>query len=195
MSLYEKTGIIQTGDIGFSRSPGFVQACIRFFTISRLTHSFLITRACDQMAVLEAGALNVQLVDYTGHYRQKPDVLHWVYRPRKVTAEEAASAISRTFTRFAGENYGWLQLPWFMLRFGWLILTRRKFRIPNPFPGGIICSELVWHYLLLLGGEYAALARSFTPNEVNAADLETMFLAHPDLFDIVLTPGILGRVS
>lgn len=180
----------RVGDIGFSSSPGLIQDLIRFFTFSRLSHSFMFLEVNGSPAAFEAGELNCQVVSYWRHYVIKSGVKHWVYRPTKATPEQIHEAAFQTWVEVSGIHYAWLQLPWFVAAYVFALLTMRRLTIPNPFGGGVICAELVWIYLVNLGGEYKRLAQTFDKDQVNAQDLETLFLSMPDLFDLVHSPGM-----
>jgi hypothetical protein len=92
------------------------------------------------------------------------------------TKAQIATAYARTYTRFSGTKYGFMQILWFVWRyigetFG--VDMRKK---PNFFPNAVICSELGWwalYYLAEQAGKQDIIDKlnEWNSNSFHSADM------------------------
>jgi hypothetical protein len=167
-----------------NNKKGFFPAAIRFFTSSKISHSGLgFFPFGNNPSVIEAGSL-VQVVPFAKHYKLDESKQYWAYQLIKVkSTNEMNQSLNKLFYQFAGVQYGYLQLIWFMYRWINEKIFRRDVRHQkNWLSDGVICSELCWHYLNNFGGEYAELVSGFNPDTIQAQDIWNLILSRPDLF-------------
>lgn len=164
----------KSGSIGFSSGKGFFSNAIRFFSKSHWSHSFLITHPENTIpSVLEASQL-VQKVPYSRY----GGVDHEIY---EIDSPNISNTLDYIYVTYAGAQYGYLQILWFMWR--WLnSLIGRKLTESNWFPNEIICSELVIDYLNALGEPYKSLFEELDPNVVSPQDIYEIVKANPQWF-------------
>jgi hypothetical protein len=145
------------GAVGFSsyvkKSPGilawflrFVGKCIRFFTKSVWTHTFVCLLDDDVLGPLtiEACEINVTVNFMKDYGYLDPDQYRVEIWMPKATDDRINAGLLRV-SGMNGVSYGWFQLPGFILVWVWRKITGKT--VNNPVTGGIICSELVIEYL------------------------------------------------
>jgi hypothetical protein len=178
---------VKPGDIVFStqRNPGFYARGVRFFTKSEWSHCFIImTDVAGEPAALEAD-LKCQVVPFNKEYGEKDIDIYEVYRPIKATKEELEASVNRVYREYAGEVYGFLQIPWFMWdaichRLGW---SSGK----NWFPNGAICSEVAADHQMNINSEYQQAHSAYSDlNRISPEMLARVVKSRPDLFEFVL---------
>ena len=125
---------IEPGMIGFSNNKkgGWL---IRFFTRSKITHSFVITFNVNGIVAVEEASASVQIVPFESHYQGNPNYSYFIYRiiADYVTPEDIQNALTKTFEQFAGVKYGWLQLLWFPYRW-FKVSAISKIVVEHPVP-------------------------------------------------------------
>jgi hypothetical protein len=177
--------VILPGDIGFAgRRSGFYPSAVRWFTNSKWSHCFVVMpEYMGELSVLEAD-LKVQLVPFREEYVHKDEDYYEIWRPKKASIGEKLSACHALYLSSAGGIYGFMQILWFAVRQG---LLKLGINLPgkNWFPGGEICSETLWVYLVYLGGHYRGLFEGMGRNEVSPQDLRAAMQSRPDLFEFV----------
>ena len=174
---------VEVGDIVFSGQykPSFYPRAVSFFTQSKWSHCFLImTDVAGERTALEAD-LKCQIVPFAKEYIEKKRDYYQVFRLPHATSEELAKAANKTYREFAAEEYGFLQIPWFMWdalcdKLGW---NAGK----NWFPEGAICSEILVYFLQNINEHYSNLFKQFDDvNRVNPQDIRNIVDANPDSF-------------
>jgi hypothetical protein len=177
---------IQVGDIVFSgkRKAGFYSKSVMFFTESRWSHCFFImTDVANEKAVLEAD-LKCQVVPWQREYEINDNDYYEVFRPIKASEEEKINSANRVYREYSGEEYGFLQIPWFVWdsickKIGW---SSGK----NWFPSGAICSEVQVDYIQGLNVEYDEAYKDYQDlNRVSPEDSYQIVINRPDLFKFV----------
>ncbi|MBN1114137.1 MAG: hypothetical protein JXA66_02230 [Oligoflexia bacterium] len=186
--------MLKPGDFGFSNSRTFMAALIRFFTgYSRkkndppVIHSLLITSPMlDNVTVEEANFL-VQIVPFESHYAAEPEKEYYLFRikPEFAPPEKIKTALDYTFREFAGYHYGYFQLLWFVYRWIANMIGVNVSHKKNWMSDGVICSELLWHYLNQLGGKVAELVSQFNPDTVQPQELMNVIKNNQDVFEMV----------
>lgn len=175
---------IERGDFGFSDyvGPGFfnfVAKCIRFFTKSRWSHTYVIPLEDDVVGhiVEEAGPMGVVCCSID-KYEDKTEYIAEFWRPM-VTSEDQVDIAIRRIWKMMGKSYGYTQLLGFILVWVWYKITRRKAN--NPIRGGIICSELVLEYLKALFPNEECFKR-MNRDTTSPQDIYKVILDRADLF-------------
>lgn len=159
---------------------GFYSKAIRFFTGGQWTHSatgFFFDRDRNVERILEANLL-VQVSDASPTF-DNPDILYRVYRIVNVNAEAMAAAVEELYDQSNGEMYGVFGIPWHIYRRGAELLGFDMRRARNFFPGGKICSQLVFKILerytvYAQDGVLAAALGNYRSGSVSPADLEEL---------------------
>jgi hypothetical protein len=96
------------------------------------------------------------------------------YRPQGISDDILAGILHDLFNDYAENEYGFGQIPWLawvklMAKFG---IDLRKAK--SWFPGGTICTQLVWHLLDELGSYYHLLkikVNEWTDHNCCASDI------------------------
>ena len=184
--------VAQSGMIGFSfnsSKTNILAKAIRFFTSSKFSHCFLvIDPVLDEPAVIEASEI-VQVIPLARYFEFKDESFLLFSLP---VADKAKvdSAVAAIFFYHSGMKYGYFELLWFL--WSWLVkkVFGKVIKKGNPFRAGIICTEVVWHYINALGGEYAKCVSEFDPDTISPYDLEQIVKARPDLFKLEYSKGI-----
>lgn len=152
----------QCGDLGFFAGPdpvevgiedaerwGDVQvsAILAARSLPVPSHAFILYSASQVYESLEGGP---ELRDAAAYAQDALDGRVFLLRPAGSDGAKAA-AVDLAWARYHDRHYGFLQTG---LGFLPVLLARRLFHrdVPNPFPWGIICSELALRYLLGLRG-------------------------------------------
>lgn len=181
--------MLTPGMIGFSNNKtSFFGKLIRFFTRSNITHSFLISFPnVGQVQFIEAsktvneGSFEVNYVKDTGTsyiiYKIKDE---WISSPFQINI-----ALEKCRKEFLGVSYGYLQLLWFPYR--WLMekLGKDVRHENNWLSQGVICSELVYYFLVNVGLGHLVL--DFNPDTIQAQDILSIIEARQDIFELVET--------
>lgn len=179
--------IVKIGDVALSgqRSEGFYPKAVKFFTKSNWSHCFFIMNdVANKRTVLEAD-LKIQVVPFEKEYVEKEKDYYIIYRPIKATEEEKVKAADKIYLEYAGEIYGFMQIPWFVWDafcdlIGW---NSGK----NWFPHGAICSEVLYDYLICLNDTYKQAFKHLNDkNRVSPEDIAKVIISRPDLFEFVL---------
>lgn len=173
--------------IGFSNSKtGWFSTLIRFFTKSKISHSFVMYyKQAGQRSVIEAD-IAVLTMNFDKHFKNDhTDYIIFDCIGTNPILEK--DALNSCFVEFAGTTYGFSQCIWFMYR--WLAevfkidVTHQK----NWMTEGVICSELVWHFLDRLGPKFSEAVAHLNPDTTNAEDILKVVRSRPDLFKPIET--------
>jgi hypothetical protein len=174
--------------IGFSNNKEGGRI-IRFFTRSKISHTFVFTFSLSGRPAVQEASASVQIVPFLSRYHGNPKYSYEVYEvtASSVTTEDVEGALSQIFEEFAGVKYGWLQTLWFPYRwFLEAVMGRRYvYREKNWFTHGVICSELLFWYLKYLDPHFSALLKEYDPDTVQPSDLLKVVQAHPECFRLV----------
>lgn len=168
--------IIKEGMIGFSGGNGFIQRCIKFFTKSFFSHSFVTFKTGDILSVLETTSTLVCATPFSRKRLESNYVEMW----ELVSADETSEFIRQinlNYQLYSGNWYGYLSYIWFMYR--WLA---RKFGVePTTMwrwcDRGITCTELTVSPLVSLYHLFDNDLNTYAPEE-----LRKIMLQHPDKF-------------
>lgn len=177
---------VRFGTLGFSNNKsGLLPRLIRFFTKSKISHSFIVTGEVSGVLAVHEASEVCQIVPFDTHYPLNPNEEYVLFYPSSIelTKEDIRLALARCFNELAGQKYGYFQLLWFV----WAWMKRKLGGDPskekNWFTNGVICSELCWYYLHYLGGEYAAIVSHLNPDTVQAQELLDIVVANKELFE------------
>jgi len=178
--------IVQAGDIAFSgkRSNSFYSRVVMWATKSKWSHCFpIIGEAMGELSVLEAD-LDVTMVSFQQMYVNQDKDYYDIYRPIKSSPEAIAAAGKSLYINLAEESYGFLQPLWFLLK---MLLQRANIKLKgkNWFASGIVCSGVLYDYLIALGGEYAQLVSDTGVNNCTPEELYQKVLTRNDLFVLI----------
>jgi hypothetical protein len=163
-----------------SRSS-WVSKCIRFFTSSKFSHSFVTMPSLLGFPMcIEAESGGVDMARFDLNYSNNQDEAYevWVVNLPQATVDAALSSVISDLE----EGYGFLQYPWFV----WRALNRllgRDIKAQNNWnTSGMICSRLVVAYLKAAGLQ-SALA-GYGDGSIAPQDLRDIMAAHPQLFTL-----------
>lgn len=191
---------IKPGVIGFSTFSKFkfdikhiFGLFIRFFTSSQITHSFIITKPFGDNipSVLEASDL-CAMVPFEKKYLNNPDELFILFKIEDKYLENAEKASDECFIEFAGVQYAFASIPWFIWRwFNEKLLKRSITNEKNWFTDNIVCSELVYWFLIKLHPIFKELLKDFNGDTIQAEDIFKIAKQNPDVFKIIYNKGII----
>lgn len=177
---------IQVGDIVFSGqyNPTFYARSVQFFTRSKWSHCFLImTDVANERTALEAD-LKCQIVPFEKEYVEKKNDYYQVFRLPFATQEELAIAANKTYREFAAEEYGFLQIPWFVWDAFCHLVGWESGK--NWFPNGAICSEILVYFLQNINEHYNNIFKEFDDiNRVSPQMIRDVVDKHPESFVFV----------
>lgn len=178
------------GMVGFSNNKkGFLAAAIRFFTKSKISHAFIMSRNYGDQASVQEASIVVQLGPFEKLYVNDVNEEYWIYDCLKATPKQKLKALDYCFKEYATVEYGKLQLLWFVYRWFCVDILRQDekevVKRDNWLSRGVICSELQYDYFIQLGGEYAELVKGFNQDTIQAEDLRLLVVSRPDLFKLV----------
>jgi hypothetical protein len=181
--------MVRPGMIFFSNNKKTLFAkLIRFFTHSKISHSGLITFDLNGIPACQEETMLVQVVPWANYDKSTVDDYYLVYKIKDGLVSEAdkQKALRYCFTEYAGVQYGYLQILWFVWRwFAEKVLRKDVTHKKNWFTDGVVCSELVYVYLLQLGIISGALAK-FNSDTVQAEDLLQIVKSNPEIFEKVI---------
>jgi hypothetical protein len=131
-------------NVCFSTCDGIVSRAIRWFTRSKVSHSFLTFRdeTLGRVFVMEANGRGFMIVPWA-KWRTHNTL---VARYRLTTDMDAQLASLRKLSEFLGSQYDYVSILGFAIRRFWS-------RVRNPFDSGkkLVCSEAVARFLYLTG--------------------------------------------
>jgi len=122
-----------------------------------------------------------------------PTYLYQMYKPIGWTDEQIRIAFTEVYKRYAGEEYGFLQIAWFIYRG---VAERWPFHADvrkghNWFPNHPICSEVGWWYFYQLAIQRLNDAKKlidrlneWRPDTFHSGDAARTLQAFPDLFQL-----------
>lgn len=162
------------GAIGFSSNKiGLFPKLIRAVTRSRWSHCFIyIDDVLGEKSVIEASDL-VQVVPFSRNYVKNPHEEFQLFEIVDAKADKILEALNFAYCTYSGASYGFLELPFFILR---------NFLNKNPIHKGVICSELLIRYIQLLDGDHAQAMRSLDAESSSVEDIYRIVISRPDLF-------------
>jgi len=175
------------GDILLTRNnKGLLNWLIRKLTNSVFTHNATVFfYQGGTTSVIEAST-SVKVVPFTKNYQDNPDESWVVVRVKTASAEQIQRSLISVWWEYSGNPYGVFQLIWFVWRwinekFGRDIRSKKAW-----FPGGQICSEILWHYLDRLGvPEITKAVRQWNSDSVHVEDFHKLFKSMPEHFEFI----------
>jgi hypothetical protein len=137
------------GLVGFSTSNSFISKAIRWFRKSEFSHTFVVLDNFYDTAIIgEADTFKVRLAPLYTKVKKGSKVELW----ETPISEELISSGIQEIMKLTGRPYGFGQLIGFI----WIWFCEKicKKQKSNPFHNGIICSEFVYYFLLLIGYKF-----------------------------------------
>jgi hypothetical protein len=191
----------QPGDIMISNNlksffkGGALAILIRFFTKQTFpkgkpsSHSAVITNPLFGVpCVHEAGPV-IQMVPWRKYYELDPSQDYRLYRikPGVIDCQDAMiqKALAVCHLLYSGVIYGALQLVWFVWRWVNEKIGRDVRHEKNWMTDGVICSELVYWFLVYLGPVMGDLFKAWNADTIQPGDIEGIILSRPDLFELI----------
>ena len=177
---------MKQGLVGFSNNKkSFLSKLIRFFTKSNISHTFIIGHeTAGEVSVLEADMV-VRHCPLAPYYEKNETEQYWLYEinPAIVSQERVNESVDYCYKEFAGYKYGFTQLIWFVYR--WLndLIKRDVRKKKNWMADGVICSELVYHFLVHCG--LGHLVEAWNPDTIQAEDIQKIVKERTDIFTLV----------
>jgi len=168
------------GDIVLSTSKSsFLSKCIRWFTKSQFSHSFItMPNTLGIPMCIEAAAGGVDACRFDSNYTNNPDEKMEIWTIN-IPQEMKDAAIKQLLDELE-ISYGYLSYPWFMWRklnklFGKDIKGQN-----NWSDNGMICSQLCVAYLKFCGLQ--EILKQYGNGSISPQDLQDILKAHPELF-------------
>jgi hypothetical protein len=136
-------------------------------------------------SILEASRF-VQVVPFKRNYLDNPNENFDLWRIKNVSKEKIENAMLSVYWQYSGRVYGVLQIIWFIWRWAHELFGIDIRRERAWFPGGQICSELLWHYLYRLDvPEIKSHIVEWSSDSVNVQDFAELFQKLPEYFEKV----------
>lgn len=178
--------MITQGMIGFSNNKtSFFGKLIRFFTRSNITHSFLISFPKDNKVQFIEASKTVNEGSFEDNYINDIGTSYVVYKIKDnyVSQYQIDQALQKCREEFLGVTYGYLQLLYFPYRWFMSLFKIDVRHDKNWLSEGVICSELVYYYLVYVGLGY--LVEDFNSDTIQAQDILSIIESKPDIFELV----------
>lgn len=178
--------MLELGDIIImnNKAKGFYRWAIRLVTGKPYTHTAVgIGDIAGINSIFEADlcmattptdkTINDPLIDYEIYYVNVPETFK-------------AQMVSELYKAYAGDVYGFLQLPWYLYRrialwFGVDIKGHR-----NWFTGGEVCSEMEFYYLMSISNFFPKLKTvldTYTSDTASPGDIaDIIHMFEPEIF-------------
>lgn len=176
---------MKIGDILLTKNDfSFLGKAIQYFTKSDFTHNCMVfSPILGVESVIEAGK-SVQVVPFRRNYIDNPKESWQIWRIKGVAQSRIQSSLISIYWQYSGNVYGYLQLLWFVWRWANELIGRDIRSQKAWFPGGQICSELLWHYLMRLGvHEITEAIKNWNAESVHVEDFHKLFLSMPQYFE------------
>ncbi|RLI86340.1 MAG: hypothetical protein DRP01_04425 [Archaeoglobales archaeon] len=162
---------IPVGTVGFSFDTNdLISWLIRLFMWSKISHTFLVI---PNNKIIEATAKGVVVRDFKKYL--KPDKRYRLYKP--VNLDNVPEKVAAVTAQYVGKSYGFLQLFGILLGMSFRCVFRRDLPFAI-FKRGLVCSELVWLYLMELhevSDAFDDFRRNFvTPEDLRSRIKETL---------------------
>jgi hypothetical protein len=168
------------GDVYCVNSKGkgwiknFYSYAQRFVTGMPYTHCAIeVEKELGVSSVFEADAL--VLVDPANRITADPNRDYEIYSIVGVDQKKIDEILAVLYDKYCGTTYGFLQILWFLYRRFMEVVFKKDVRKQrNPLSKGIICSELLWDYLSMLGEfipELKAKISEWNCNTIHAGDV------------------------
>ncbi len=181
-----------------SRAGNWFSRAQQFFTRMRYTHSSVFAGEILPGDPSEYEAVLAVGMRPTSYRREDPLQDVWLWRVDIGTDDDRTAALVETHRTCSDEDYGFLQLLYFVRRWFWTIGWVRRWLgwIPklagkpaDPrkwnqwFPRGRVCSEVVYIYLHALATiagdeEMLAILSEWDGNNFHSGDVVTVLTAH-----------------
>lgn len=173
------------GNIVLASTKGqFLPNAIKWFTKSVFSHSFVTTPdILETPMCIEACDHGVDFTRFDTGYVDNQDQGYEVWKLRISQPIKDVAIVKILDTLETG--YGFLEYPWFIWRKLNLLVGRDIKHQNNWNSDGMICSQLCVAYLEACGLDY--LFAAYGKGSVAPQDLQNIFKAHPDLFELIET--------
>ncbi len=185
--------MVQSGNVVVFnvKHGGFFETAQRFFTGMLYTHAAIgFGEVTGYESVFEAlFAIAITPFERT---RNNTDIDFEVWSLKGVPREHIDAAIHNAYLRFAGEEYGFFQILWFIYRWLNAKLGRDVRKEGNWFPDHLICSEVVYKFLWDVSADAPSLRtklNEWNSNSFHAGDVHTVCTALPDVFELIERRG------
>jgi hypothetical protein len=135
---------LKPGRFGLSGGNHFIQRCIRFFTGSPFSHSFVVFDGPTGADTLETSATIVQVAPVSRKL-EEPD---WIllFEPLAGAVERQDAAVD-CYAKHSARWYGYLSYLWFMWRWAARWLGMEPSTMWKWAAGGVTCTELTTTWL------------------------------------------------
>lgn len=173
---------MDSGNLVLATTPkSFVSKCIRWFTKSNFSHSFVtMPDVLGVSTCIEASEGGVDIGRFDNLYSNNKEETYEIWTlnlPQNVKEKAIVSTMDYLET-----GYGFLEYPWFMWRKLNLLFGKDIKSQNNWNTDGMICSQLCVSYLKSCGLSYIFIG--YGNGSVSPQDLRNIFLLHPELFTI-----------
>lgn len=185
---------MQYGDIVLaSTKTGFIPNSIKWFTQSQFSHSLVTTPdILNTPMCIEAAEGGVDFTRFDDSYANNTDQGYEVWHI-KVSQEKKDIAIVKILADLE-TSYGFMEYPWFMWRRLNLAVGRDIKGQDNWNNKGMICSQLCVAYLTELGLDPKTFD-GYGKGSISPQDLQNIFKAHPDLFELVQSVRMVTKAA
>jgi len=160
----------------------FISKCIRWFTQSQFSHSFVtMPDVLSFPMCIEAAGGGVDYIRFDTEYsnNQAASYQLWNIKIDQSIKDKAMQSILNDLEI----GYGFFQYIYFIWRKINSLLGRDIKSQNNWFNEGMICSQLCVAYLTACGLGY--IFAGYGKGSIAPADLFTIFNAHPELFEAI----------
>lgn len=165
-----------------STKKGFVPNAIKWFTRSKFSHSLVtLPDMLGAPLCIEAAEGGVDAVRFDNNYANDPGQGYQVWRVKIDQSIKDAAIVS--VLNDLEIRYGLFQFAWFMWRALNRLFGRDVKNQDNWNHDGMICSQLCVAYLTSCG--LGHLFQGYGQGSVAPQDLQDIFMAHPELFELV----------
>jgi hypothetical protein len=160
----------------------FISKCIRWFTQSQFSHSFVtMPDVLGFPMCIEAAEGGVDYMRFDAEYSSNQDSSYEVWNIK--ISQSVKDAAMQSILNDLETNYGFLEYPWFMWRKLNSLFGRDIKSQNNWNTDGMICSQLCVAYLTACG--LSNIFAGYGKGSVAPQDLSVIFHAHPELFELI----------
>lgn len=163
---------------------GIIPSGIKWMTNSQFSHSFVTMPDILGVSMcMEAAEGGVDFTMFDTGYKNNLNEGYQVWNIKIDQSIKDAGIVSILADLEMG--YGFLEFPWFVWRKLNMIIGRDVKAQNNWNTDGMICSQLCVGYLKACG--ITNIFTGYGNGSIAPHDLQTIFMAHPELFELVET--------
>jgi len=177
----------------------FVSEAIKFFTkriakkygVRTWTHSMISVGELHDIEYVLSAELSQCIMPLEKFKKDK--IKFEVYKIKDTISENNLNSLVRLYCNtYAGDSYGFLQLPWFCYRWFMEIFNKNVNKQKNWFPSGDICSEMVFRFLMdrlnysaknMKSSATLSSLSNWTENTIHPVDLGYVIKNCPFMFE------------